>query len=449
MNQAEAFDLLVIGGGSGGIATARRAARHGARVALVEQGDLGGTCVNVGCVPKKVMWHAASLAEEFEQAADYGFEVSGLRHDWGKLVSRREAYIERLNGIYQNNLEKDGIQLIRGRASLRSATEVQVGEQLLQARHLLLATGGSPAWPDIPGAELGMDSDGFFALKARPESVAVVGSGYIAVELAGVLQALGAKVSLLLRKHSALREFDSMLGEHLLSCYEQAGMQVLRETQIESLQQTETGVRAALNTGTQQDYGAVIWAIGRKPNTQGLNLEAAGVATDKSGFVTTDEWQVSSKPNIFAVGDLTGRAQLTPVAIAAGRRLADRVWGGQADRKLDYNCIPTVLFSHPPVGTVGLTEAQAREQYGDEVEVFQSSFRALYYGVLDHKLESRIKLICVGAEQKIVGCHSIGPGSDEMLQGFAVAVRMGARKSDFDDTVAIHPTAAEEFVTLG
>ena len=444
------FDFIVIGGGSGGVATGRRAAQHGAKVLLIEEGRLGGTCVNVGCVPKKIMWHAAQLMHGFSDAEDYGFEAAKPLHDWGKLVARREKYIRRLNGIYGSNLDKAGIEVIAGQASMLDGKRVQVGDDIYSAEHILIASGGHPSWPEIPGAALGTDSDGFFALESRPESVAIVGSGYIAVELAGVLKSLGTQVTLLLRKAHVVKAFDDMLGDCLLEHLQKSGIDVVTNTQVEKLTEAESGVRAEFDTDRDaQTFDSLIWAIGRSPNTHGLNLEIAGIDVDAKGYVEADKYQNTNVAGIYAVGDVTGRIELTPVAIAAGRRLADRVFGGMADRHLDYENVPTVVFTHPPIGTVGLSEAAARKKFGDEeVKVYTSHFTSLYYGVLEHKSPTDMKLVCVGKEEKVVGVHIIGEGADEMLQGFAVAVRMGATKQDFDDTVAIHPTSAEELVTM-
>lgn len=445
----ETFDLIVLGGGSGGIAAARRAAQYSARVALIESGPLGGTCVNVGCVPKKIMWHAAQIAEMLREGAGYGFNVGDWNHDWARLRERREAYIRRLNGIYLDNLNASGVTLIRGRGVLQSAHAIEVEGRMLQAQRLLIATGGRPRPLQIPGAELAINSDGFFALDHCPRSVAVIGSGYIAVELAGVLQALGAKVHLLVRSGQLLRSFDAMLGEGLAEALTQAGVDVRFQTQATALSRAGKNLEVQLDDGSALTIDTVLSAVGRDPNTTGCGLEAAGVALDKGGYIEVDDWQQSSVPNIFAVGDVSGRVELTPVAIAAARRLADRLYDGQTDRRLSYENIPSVVFSHPPIGTVGLSEADARQQHGDAVKIYQSRFKSLYYGVLDHAVETRMKLVCAGADEKVVGLHVIGMGADELLQGFAVAVRMGATKRDFDDTVAIHPTSAEELVTMG
>jgi len=443
------FDLLVIGGGSGGLALAQRAAEYGVQAAVVESGPLGGTCVNVGCVPKKLMWYSAHHAHLLHQAADYGFDVSVNGHDWSALRKSRDAYILRLNGIYQNNLDKRGVTHLRGHAGFVDEKTVAVGDQQYTADRVAIATGGFPIIPRIHGAELGVSSDGFFELDERPQKVALLGSGYIAMELAGVFNALGSETTVLVRKDGVLRSFDKMLREELESAMQQSGIELVTGFHPRELRQTDAGIM--INGDDDREFGgydAVVWAVGRAPSTQTLNLEAAGVERDGYGFVPTDEWQKTNVDHIFALGDVTGRAALTPVAIAAGRRLADRLYNGMQDRRLEYHTIPTVIFTHPPIGTVGLTEDEAREQYGDDVRVYESRFTPMVYAFSDEKVPSRMKLIVTGDEEKIVGCHVIGDGADEMLQGFAVAVRMGATKADFDDTVAIHPTSAEEFVTM-
>jgi glutathione reductase (NADPH) len=443
------FDLIVIGGGSGGIAHARRAAEYGTTVAVIEYGPLGGTCVNVGCVPKKVMWYTASLRHHIEQSDGYGFDVSLNGHDWPRLKERRDAYVERLNGIYERNLDNSGVTTILGAASFVDENTVAVGNDHYTADRIVIATGGRPRVPEIPGAELGITSDGFFDLVERPRRVLVAGSGYIAVELAGVLNGLGSETRLVVRKDSIIREFDDMLGEKLMEAMERDGVDI--ETRVIPASVEKTGDGLVLHAEDGRTFGPVdtiLWAIGRSPNTHGLGLENAGVAQDSDGFIPTDKYQQTNVEHIFALGDVTGRAALTPVAIAAGRRLADRLYGGMEGRHLEYELIPTVIFSHPPIGTVGLTELEARENYGDAVKVYTSGFIPMYYALCEHKQHSLMKLITTGEDEKIVGCHVIGDGADEMLQGFAVAIRMGATKRDFDDTVAIHPTNAEEFVTM-
>lgn len=443
------FDLIVIGGGSGGLAHAQRAAEYGAKAAVIEYGPLGGTCVNVGCVPKKIMWYAAHHAHAMRQAKDFGFDVSVDAHRWGDLRKRRDAYIARLNGIYQSNLDRKGIPCIAGRAHFVDAHTVSVDGHNHTAERIVIATGGYPIMPRIHGAELGITSDGFFELPERPARVALVGSGYIAVELAGVFNGLGSETSVLIRKDSVLRSFDETLQQQLMERMHNDGIVVETGFTPHELHRTPRGLEISAEDGHKLGgYDAVVWAVGRAPNTESLNLEAAGVQADGYGFVRTDTLQATNVDNIFALGDVTGREALTPVAIAAGRRLADRLYGGMVDRHLDYKTIPTVIFSHPPIGTVGMTEKEARGEFGNDVKIYRSTFNPMMYAMGEHKVPTSMKLIVTGSEEKVVGCHMIGDGVDEMLQGFAVAIRMGATKKDFDDTVAIHPTSSEELVTM-
>jgi glutathione reductase (NADPH) len=354
---SDSFDLVVLGGGSGGIACAVRAASYGARAAVVECGRLGGTCVNVGCVPKKVMWNAAELAHRIADARDYGFDVRLQGFDWGHLCRERDAYVQRLNGIYEARLEREGIELVRGRGRIAAPGRVDAGGRVLEGRHLLIATGGRPRLPDIPGVELGISSDGFFELAELPRRVAVVGAGYIAVELAGILAALGARVSLVLRKDQPLRTFDGTLREMVVEYLEQDGVEILRRAEPQRLER-DAGGRLRLHChggAVLDDLDQVLWAIGRDPASTELGLEAVGLSPGAGGEVPVDAYQDTSVDGLHAVGDVTGQAELTPVAIAAGRRLADRLFGGQQERRLEYRDIPTVMFSHPPLGTVGLT----------------------------------------------------------------------------------------------
>ncbi len=451
---ASDYDLIVIGGGSGGLACVQRAAGHGARAALVEMHRLGGTCVNLGCVPKKVMWNAAQIGHALADAADYGFDLTVGRHDWGLLERKRDDYVARLNGIYERNLQSRQVQLLRGRARLVGPRSVQVGEgtqaRQLSADAIVLATGGQPIIPHIPGAALGMSSDGFFDLAARPAAVAVVGAGYIAAELTGIFAALGSRTTLILRHEYILRHFDAMLGEGLTQIMREEGIEVVSAAVPRSLERDAAGsLRLATQDGrTLGPFDALVWAVGRAPSTRDMGLEAAGVALDAAGHVQVDAFQNTNVAHIHAIGDVTPHAGLTPVAIAAGRRLADRLFGGQSERRLDYANIPSVVFSHPPVGTVGLSEAQARARFGERVQVFTTGFVPMYHALTTRKPRAQMKLVTVGAEQRVVGIHVLGAGADEMLQGFAVALRMGATKRDLDDTVAIHPTSAEELVTM-
>ncbi len=448
---SDEFDLVVIGGGSGGLAAAQRAAEYGARVALVESGPLGGTCVNVGCVPKKIMWNAADLGSALIDAPDYGFNLTTQGHDWKGLKHKRDAYVSLLNGIYAANLAKRNVELVRARASFHDAHTVSAADRTLGAAHIIIATGGRPAMPTIPGVELGLSSDGFFLLPERPRRVAVVGGSYIAVELAAIFAGLGSQVTLVLRGESVLRSFEPMLGEAALKSLRDEGIEVATHAAPSALVKKPDGTLELEVAGGRQlgPFDAVQFAIGRDAVVEGMGLVLAGVALNARGYIGTDKFQATNVPGIYAIGDVTGRVQLTPVAIAAGRRLCDRLFGGQAGRYLDYENIPTVIFGHPPIGTVGLTEHAARERFGSEnVRVFRSSFVPLYHAITTAKVRVEMKLVTTGLEERIVGVHIVGAGADEMLQGFAVALRMGATKQDFDDTVAIHPTSAEELVTM-
>jgi len=445
------YDLVVIGAGSGGLAAVQRAASYGAKCAVIEHGPMGGTCVNVGCVPKKVMWFGATVAHVLaHDAADYGFRVTVDGFDWPTLKRARDQYVKGINGRYGAALEKLGIEVIHGNARVAGPNEVTVAGRTLSAEQVLIASGGYPTVPDLPGAELGITSDGFFELEDCPSRVVVVGSGYIAVELAGMLRALGAEVTMLIRKHHLLRPFDPMVRDLLMEQMRSDGIEIKTETQVERITKTADGELAIRCKDGSELTGvnALVWAVGRNPSTADLGLDTAGVETDSSGFIPVDAYQTTNVPSVSALGDVTGRFPLTPVAIAAGRRWADRVFGVMEGRKLDYHTIATVVFSHPPIGTVGLTEDEAREQHGDAVQVYSATFKPMYYAFSSHPRKTAIKLITLGEEERVIGCHVIGNGADEMMQGFAVAMRMGATKRDFDDTVAIHPTSSEELVTL-
>lgn len=445
------YDYLAIGGGSGGIASINRAAMHGQKCALIEAKELGGTCVNVGCVPKKVMWHAAQIAEAIHQyGPDYGFDTTVNHFSWETLVKNRTAYIDRIHTSYDNVLGKNNVDVIRGFARFVDAHTVEVNGEQITADHILIATGGRPSRPTIPGAEHGIDSDGFFELTALPKRTAVIGAGYIAVELAGVVNALGSETHLFVRKHAPLRSFDPLIVETLVEVMNAEGPTLHTNSTPKAVVKNSDGsLTLQLEDGQNFTVDCLVWAIGREPMTDNLNLEASGVAVNEKGYISVDKYQNTSVPGIYAVGDNTGAIELTPVAVAAGRRLSERLFNNKPDEHLDYSNVPTVVFSHPPIGTVGLSEPQAREQYGDdEVKVYKSAFTAMYTAVTQHRQPCRMKLVCIGKEEKIVGIHGIGYGMDEMLQGFAVALKMGATKRDFDNTVAIHPTGAEEFVTM-
>jgi glutathione reductase (NADPH) len=443
------FDLIVVGGGSGGLACAQRAADYGRKVAVVEYAPLGGTCVNVGCVPKKIMWQAAQYAHDIELSADYGFDVKLLGQDWAALKKRRDAYVLHLNGIYESNLDQRDVSVINGHAKFVDARSVEVDGQTYSAERIVVATGGYPIVPDVPGADLGITSDGFFELESMPESVALIGSGYVSVELAGVLNGLGAETSVLVRKSGVLRHFDGMLHEVLEEEMIKSGITLETTVVPQRIEQSASGLRVIAVDGREfGDFDSIIWAVGRAPHTGELNLSAAGVDTDERGFIPVDDYQRTNVENIYALGDVTGRVALTPVAIAAGRRLADRIYGGATGRHLDYRLIPTAIFSHPPIGTIGLTEEEARDVHGEAVKVYVTRFTPMLYALGEETVTTSMKLVVVGDDERVVGCHIIGDSVDEMLQGFAVAIRMGATKKDFDDTVAIHPTSSEELVTM-
>ena len=444
------YDLIAIGGGSGGIATCNRAGMYGARSLVIESDDvLGGTCVNRGCVPKKAMWYGASMAHALRDAPSYGFDVTVNGFSWEQLVEKREKYISNINNAYANYLGKNSVKIVHGRARLLDAHTVQVGDTSYSAERIVLAPGGYARVPDVPGKELAITSDGFFELMSQPKRVLVLGAGYIAVELAGMMQAMGTKVTLAVRKGSFLRDFDEMLQQKLTDEMKSEGLNIETHYSCAKIERRDDGLFATGEDGKELGgYDEIIFAIGRSPSTDNLGLDKAGVTVDERGYIPVDKYQQTNVPSIFALGDVTGQAELTPVAIAAGRRLADRIYDKQEGRHLDYGLIPTVVFSHPPMGTVGLTEAQAREEHGDAVTVYETSFTAMYNSFTEHKSKTAMKLICLGKEEKIIGIHMIGLATDEMLQGFAVAMRMGATKRDLDDTIAIHPTSSEELVTM-
>ncbi|CAH7685072.1 hypothetical protein BY996DRAFT_6431268 [Phakopsora pachyrhizi] len=480
------YDLLVIGGGSGGLGCARRASQHGAKVAIIERtAVLGGTCVNVGCVPKKVMWHAADIREKMKAASHYGLapvDSQLPQPNWLELKKKRDAYIHRLNGIYEKNLKNDKVDYITGHASFldshtleisegvqsdhvhsqaeESDTKVIGAQKRLTANRIVIAVGGRPVLPEIEGAELGIDSDGFFALEDLPKRVAVVGAGYIAVELAGIFHNLGSETHLIIRHEKALRNFDSIIQDTLSQHMEHTGIIIHKASNVSRITTKQAGPHdltkpfpKLLETqeGEKLEVDCVLFAIGRRSLTDILRCDRAGVKLDGKGDVIVDEYQKTSVDHIFAIGDVQGKGLLTPVAIAAGRRLSNRLYGEVKDDKISYENIATVVFSHPPCGTVGMTEKEAKQKYGEEsIKVYKSSFTALYYSMMpqDEKEPTGMKLVCYGEEEKVLGIHMIGMGSDEITQGFAVALKMGARKRDLDETIAIHPTSAEELVTM-
>lgn len=446
------YDYLAIGGGSGGIASINRAAKYGKKCALIEAKHLGGTCVNVGCVPKKIMWYASQIADAIHlYGADYGFDVTLNKFNWQQLITSRNAYIDRIHQSYQRVFINNNVDVIQGFAKFIDAKTVEVNGERITADHILIATGGRPVRPNIPGAEYGIDSDAFFSLNVLPKRIAIVGAGYISVELAGLLHGLGSKVHLFVRQHAPLRNFDSMLVDALVETMQTSGLELHTYAIPKAVTKNEdSSLTLHLENGEQHTVDSLIWAIGRQPATDNINLQAAGVKVNDKGRIIVDKFQNTNVANIYAVGDnITGAIELTPVAVAAGRRLSERLFNNKPDEYLDYSNIPTVVFSHPPIGTIGLTEQQAKEQYrNDKIKVYTSTFTSMYTAVTQYRQSCKMKLICIGENERIVGLHGIGYGMDEILQGFAVAIKMGATKKDFDNTVAIHPTAAEEFVTM-
>lgn len=446
------FDLIVIGGGSGGLAGAFRAASHGAKVALLEPELLGGTCVNVGCVPKKAMWLAADLNLKLGLAKELGFAVESAGLDWRTFIAYRERYIGNIHDSYTRRLADAGITVLPMRARLCDANTIECTDGVkLRAKHLLIATGSRPEVPDISGAALGGTSDDFFRWTGPPARVALVGGGYIGMELAGMLQALGSRVEVFVRGPRPLAAFEAELVDQLVEDYHQAGIHLHRASEVTALAQKDgkKGAVVVRATGvSERAFDKVLFATGRRPNTDGLGLKAAGVELDDQGHVCVDQRHATSAESVFAVGDVTGGLALTPVAIAAARRLMDRLYAGR-DRPLDPDNVPTVVFSHPPLGMVGMSEVEAREKHGDDVHVSRTSFRPMLHSLADAPQRSLFKLVCVGSERRVVGIHLLGEGADEILQGFAVALKRGITMDDLHDTVAIHPTSAEEVVLMG
>lgn len=443
------YDIIAIGGGSGGLAVAEKAAGFGKKVAVIEAHRMGGTCVNNGCVPKKVMWYAANLAHAVDDANDFGIPARRGKTDWQKLVTGREAYIANINNYWNGYVDESGIDRIQGYATFVDSHTIAVNGEQYTAEHIVIATGSQPIVPPVSGADLGITSDGFFELKTQPERVAVIGGGYIGVELSGVLNALGSRVTLIALENRILERFDPMISEVLENEMKRQGIAVRTGFQVDALAQSAEGlVVHSSQDETAAAFDSVIWAVGRRPNTRGLNLQVAGVEVLPSGIIPVDAYENTNVPGIYAIGDVTGKMPLTPVAIAAGRKLAARLFDHQDQSKVDYDNIPSVVFSHPPIGTVGISEDEARQRYGKEITIYKSDFTPMRHALSRHGSTTAMKLVCAGKEEKIVGIHIIGDHADEMLQGFSVAVKMGATKADFDSTIAIHPTSAEELVTM-
>ncbi len=441
------FDLVVLGAGSAGVRAGRLAARAGARVAVVEERYLGGTCVNVGCVPKKLLVYGAQVAQELRLARGYGWSTTGERFDWTRLIANKNAEIARLNGVYRRLLEEADVVIIDGRARLRDAQTVVVGEHTLRTRHVLIATGGWPVRPEIPGAELGITSNEAFFLERLPARVLIVGGGYVAVEFAGIFHGLGARVVLSYRGNLFLRGFDRELRGALAEELERQGIDLRWRSRVVSLERAAGGLVATFEGGTTIETDCVLFAIGRRPQTADLGLAEVGVALDRDGAVVVDAFSRSSVPGIWAVGDVTQRRrELTPVALHEATAFVATAFGGRPTEP-DYGCVPTAIFSSPALATVGASEEDARERYG-AIDVYRSRFRPLKLTLTDDHEQVLVKLVVARDSGRVVGAHMLGADAGEIIQGLAIAIKMGATKEQFDATIGIHPTLAEEFVTL-
>ena len=442
------FDMIAIGAGSGGLSAVERATQYGKKCALIEYKKIGGTCVNVGCVPKKIMWLAANSAAHLENASGFGFHVLNKKFDWQILKRARELYISGINTYYEKHLHNLGIRYITGFARFVDAQTLVVGETMYSADYIVISSGSEAIIPDIPGSGYGISSDGFFQLEEVPKQVAIIGGGYIGVELVGVLSLLKSKIVLFELADSILAGFDEILAralsKYMLSC----GIKIYTKTQVMQITQDK---KIITNKGNFGSFDVIIWAVGRGAKTKDLALEKAGVMVDKRGFIIADDYEKTNIDHIYALGDVTDKMPLTPVAIAQARCLCDRLFKQIPARKLNYQNIPSVVFSHPAIATIGLSEKQARKKYHhtkEKVKIYTTTFTPMASALLAKKTITAMKLVCLGVDERIIGCHIIGDGADEILQGFAVAINMGATKADFDNTIAIHPTSAEELVTM-
>lgn len=442
------FDLFVIGAGSGGVRAARFAASFGAKVAVAESRYLGGTCVNVGCVPKKLLVYGAHFSEQFEQAAGFGWNMGEASFDWPTLIANKNREIQRLNGIYRNLLVNSGVTLLESHAKLLDAHRVEVDGQVFSAKHILLATGGWPLKPEIPGVEHAITSNEVFFLEQLPKRVLVVGGGYIAVEFASIFHGMGAKTSLLYRGELFLRGFDGAVRQHLQEELTKSGMDLQFNSDIVRIdKQADGSLLATLQDGRVLEADAVFYATGRRPMLDNLGLENTQVSLDKRGYVQVDELYQTTEPSIIAIGDMIGRVQLTPVALAEGMAVARRLFKPEQYRAVDYQLIPTAVFSLPNIGTVGLSEEQAKAE-GFKVQVFESRFRPMQLSFSASQQKTLMKLVVDADSDRVLGCHMVGPDAGEIVQGMAIALKAGASKQIFDETLGIHPTAAEEFVTM-
>ena len=440
------YDLFVIGAGSGGVRAARMSASHGAKVAVAEEYRVGGTCVIRGCVPKKLFVYASHFAEEFEDAAGFGWTVADAKFDWPTLVKNKDAEIDRLNGIYIKNLEASGVEILQGRAIVKDAHTVTLDGRDITAKYILVAVGGTPFMPQIEGVEHAISSNEAFHIEALPKDIIVVGGGYIAVEFAGIFNGLGVDTTLVYRGAQILRGFDNEVRDHLAAEMAVKGVSIKTESDIAAIAKTDNGYTVTYQDGSTQDTGLVMYATGRVPMTDGLGLENAGVELGAKGEIKVDAYSKTNIDSIYAVGDVTARAELTPVAIREGAAFAETVFNDNP-LAVDHSIIPTAVFSQPSIGTVGLGEEAAREA-GHEIDVYAASFRPMKNTLSGNPEKTLMKLIVDKADDKVLGLHIVGPDSGEMIQAFGVAITMGATKAQFDATIAVHPTAAEELVTF-
>lgn len=441
------YDLVVIGGGSGGVRAARIAAGHGAKVAICEEFRYGGTCVIRGCVPKKMMVYAAHFHEDFEDSRHYGWNTKVESFDWSTLIRNKDTEIDRLNGIYENLLKNASVEILFGTASLVDANTVKLGDQTLSTEKILIASGGTPFMPPIPGIEHAISSNEVFHLETQPKSAIVVGGGYIAVEFAGIFNGIGTDTTLVYRGPQILRGFDNDVRNHLSEEIVKKGITQRLETNVESIELNDDGSnRVTLTDGSTQSVDCVLFATGRVPNTEALQLQNAGVILGEKGEIMVDKYSRTNVENIYAVGDVTDRIALTPVATMEGHAFADTVFGNN-ERLADHDNVPSAVFSQPPVGSVGLGEEQAREQFSN-IDTYSAEFRILKHTLTDNTERTLMKLVVDADTDKVVGAHMVGPDAAEIMQGIAIAIKAGAKKADFDATVGIHPSTAEEFCTM-
>ncbi len=439
------FDLFTIGAGSGGVAASRRAAAYGARVAIAEAVRIGGTCVLRGCVPKKLLIYGVHFAEELHDAAGYGWTIDGARLDWSKLIAAKDRELDRLNGIYIKMLADSGVTMIDGRARLVGPHKVRIGADTYTARHILIACGGRPELPDIPGIEQAITSDGALDLKLLPRRMVIVGGGYIAVEFAGIFYAAGVAVTQVIRGEQILRGFDDDIRQHLAVEMAKKGITIRAGVKVRRIAKVDGGYRLTTEDGEAISTDLVMYATGRTPNTNDLGLDAVGVHLNKARAIAVDEWQRTTVPHIYAIGDVTDRLNLTPVAIAEGRALAETLFN-RSPTKMDHANVPTAVFSQPPVGTVGMTEAAARAL--GAIDVYRAVFRPMKHTISGRDERAMMKLVVERESERVLGAHMVGPDAPEIIQGVAIAVKARLTKRQFDETVAIHPTSAEEFVLM-